>query len=504
MALNDTIPEPSVYRHNEVLYTNCLPRTAGKRAFLEAVPALKSTENFWITNQTIAFCSPVEFAVVHFYWATNSNVYRNNVSVITLPGLPGDFIHKVHFFPVIVSGEEYILVVAGPMTTATSYVYLIKNSDGVVTGPTTLTNIAYRGNPVVFNNRLYVADTRTQRIYNSAVGDFLSFSLSTDFIEAEFKSDDIFSLAVHKDCLVAFGSNSIEFFRDVAYSIGSPLLREVSYFSPVGLVDGERVYLMIADTYKTLPPLHTTYGNTVFFVGKSEAGLGLFKIQDFKVTKLEIPVLERSLNYALYSTAGHATPFSLFGLSFNGRFFLCLTLDGGTYISYLIDPVSLELCTYTGNTRSVVGNAMYIFQVQNRSYRRDSGFGMANTFFLFYNTSLGEMDIYKFQEDQFSSDYALPCRVRFPLFDGGNTHQKHIKYVDVVGLLNDNVSELYYTKDKETQPYTSVTEAQDSDDGFRRYRNLGRGRRYWFELEIRGGYPISLEGIEIAYNLGTH
>lgn len=66
-------------------------------------------------------------------------------------------------------------------------------------------------------------------IYNSKVGDPDNWALTVDFTAAEMIGDDITGLAVHRNHLVVFGTNSIEFFYNASIEIGSPMKRQAAY-----------------------------------------------------------------------------------------------------------------------------------------------------------------------------------------------------------------------------------------------------------------------------------
>ena len=495
-------PTTDPIRSAETLFLNCLPRKQQNTMYLEPLGKMtnSSVNTSSFTSGQHAFFIPTMFSShVGLYHASSAGVWKGNTQIITYPAT----CLWTHFIPANLAGIETVLVVAG--NDLNSYVYTIINSTAAVSGPTTLNGIVSIGNPVFFNSRLYVLDKRTQRIYNSAVGAPLSFSLSTDFIEAEMIGDVAYSLEVHKNCLVVFGASSIEFFKDVAYSIGSPLLREESSAAAVGLAYNGFASWWIPEVLLYYhKPLHAKYGNTIFFVGFSESGIGIYKIQDFKVTKLDLGYFDRYLN-----ERPEWFPISFLPFHYNGRFLLCLSFSGGPRQSYMIDPLTEAICRYTYDESGPFSSAYYIMQTQipplNTLYS-----GVTDTFFaLVFDTVAAEvkLKVFKRQDTSLYTDTTLSSSVTFPAFDGGNHKQKHIKTVDVIGLFGKqttpNVYTLSYVHDAASNPTTTVP-ASDSSGGLLRFRNLGRGRRTWITLSIDAGYFSSIRAIEITYNLGTH
>lgn len=144
-----------------------------------------------------------------------------------------------------------------------------------LSAPTTL-SFKSVGNPQFINGRVYILETNSNRIYNSAVGSLTSFTPANDFIDAEMHGDEVLFIAKHKNHLVAFGNKSIEFFYDAGIEIGSPLQRQESYAVSIGAY--------VDDPERQVG--YVTVGDDIYFMGSNEGIVGVYRLRDFKVTKI--------------------------------------------------------------------------------------------------------------------------------------------------------------------------------------------------------------------------
>lgn len=130
--------------------------------------------------------------------------------------------------------------------------------------------------------------TQSGRIYNSDLNSLSSWT-STSFIEAQSMPDAGAGLGRYKDCVVAFGRNSIEFFKNVGNALGSPLQRVPELMIKTGALES---------TFSvSIPPQIIQVGDTIYWVGVDEDSQtkGIYRLKDFKPEKISTPAIDLKL-----------------------------------------------------------------------------------------------------------------------------------------------------------------------------------------------------------------
>jgi hypothetical protein len=223
----------------------------------------------------------------YIYWADNSagyfvnddTVYKNNYA--TTVGTISSGSSKVYFYPV---GADLVLI--DP-----------ENDEGwTIDSGNTLTQITDADFPsdlvdglVNLNDYAYVLSS-DGTISNSANGDATTWG-ALDYITAERDKDSGIYLTKHHDNIVALGSKTCEFFYDNANATGSPLARRQDIFHNVGCVSG-------AGVWET--------GNIILFPGTTpEGGVGVYKLENFGLTKVSPPGLDVFLTNYLTREEGY-------------------------------------------------------------------------------------------------------------------------------------------------------------------------------------------------------
>ena len=162
------------------------------------------------------------------------------------------------------------------------------NEDGTGAAVTNLTALGVSGTGnLVFLNGYLFAVASDGKVYNSAAGGVLTTWNTTDFLTPEMYPDLAEYIEAHKNYLVTFSRNSIEFFYDGGLEIGSPMVRQESYATRIGILDTDYAGAVTA-----------RIGDDIYFIGRAPYdSYGLYRIRDFKVEEIKNQYVQGALNY---------------------------------------------------------------------------------------------------------------------------------------------------------------------------------------------------------------
>lgn len=489
---------PNLGSAYSVKYKNCIPRnmksSEGEKAFLEKRPSYIPSGKFMNddTNTSVTYADVRGVFISnaanssYFCMAIDDRVFINGSVRLTLgTALVGRY---VGFTEAVVAGVHYIVVLETAGAAGYAVVHTI-NTSSWATASTTLTGIVTTGDPIFMNGRIYVAQYGTHRIYNSAVNSLTTWDTANDYIDAEQVGDMIYALGYHRNTLVAFGYSSIEFFKDEAIDIGSPLLRIENYSSGVGIHRGGVIYDFI--------PTFAYIGSSIFFLGVSQEGVGLFNISDFRITKIQNPVLEPLF-------VSNSRESRLFTVSVKGR--LYIMISNGTSDCYIYDPIDKYTAewsfVYTDDNDDVMFPSPKFVAT---AYALNNYSSPQKTYiFVEEYEAHSDPDLTVLAPEDNSPTELVQAILYIDHIDDGNNLLKHWKYVDIIGQTNYNTVELHYRLDDVEINFPEGTESIGADGHPTRFRNLGRGRKISMLLSFEGTNDISITRIDIAYNLGTH
>lgn len=471
-------------------YYNCMPRKVEQYgtdpiSILEKIPYWTPAASTEFPAAAVgkllrgAWRSISPSGVPQYHLVCDSTWYLNGTSVATLVGTSG----YVGFCDATIAGTHYVVALETHATA--SRVHSYNTTAGTVT--TVNLTIGAQGDPVFHNGRIYFSGYRTQRIYNSNVGSTTSYTISTDFIDAEMVGDSIVSLAKHRNHVVALGIRSVEFFYDSAVEYGSPLQRQESYANLIGAT------YLYPDTNARY--MSVSIGNDTYFNGTVDGANGIYRIRDFKITKVSDAYLDRIMNNGsrvIYNSG-------LFSAVFNGMPVLCFsTYTPGDISSYGLYALNLEDSVWTQCSLPNSGTYDIMPKFAYSDQNVTVVFGDEFTTGTVYARKWISLN-----EDKISpTGSTVTSYMIFDTFDGGNELQKHFKYVDVIGDMGDNTVTLTFTKEssKESTTYTS---SNDSAGDPIRFRNLCRAKRINLKVGFSGKTQIEFRGLDVAYNQGT-
>jgi hypothetical protein len=480
-------------------YVNCVPRnierlgTDPEHVLIKRPGLVKSTVESTVTDPYYYRGCGSAHGLDVFAKGNSVFYYANSVALFTL--VDSASAHPVYFEEATLAGVRYIIALEERGISVNSRLH-VYNYD-TITNTTIDLGFKSTGAPVFINGYIFIAQRGTHRIYNSEVGALTTWTLANNFIDAEMHGDAVVTLAKHRNHLVALGRNSIEFFYDGAVEVGSPLVRQETYSTEVGMWVWPSGNVPLG----YMPGgLWATIGDSYYFLGRvgKSTSTSIYRIKDFKIEKLSTPYLDNLLNSDLLPATVH---FSVFRLDYWGEpcavFSLIYTdtspaLTQRFYFAYHSREnlwTQLNFPTTEGSATNL--SILFGGVSGNVVYGHDSSITTVFTV---------STDPTKSVDASWTTDF----------FDGGVDSMKHFKYVDVLGSIGDlsgnNTITLSYCKDYIPYTFTSATTISRVADQFytTRFRNLGRARRISLRVSIAGTAPIAIKGLDIAYNLGVY
>lgn len=343
-----------------------------------------------------------------------------------------------------------------------------------------------------------------QRIFNSDIADPTTWNTGTDFIDVESNSDPLVGLIKHHNHLVAFGTNTIEFFYNAANEVGSPLQRQASYAVSIG-----------AYYDQDSRPTKCTIGDVTFFSAAINGNFaGIYKLEKFKVEKVSPDWLDVVLNRGLEPAAleGRTGLSPLvrpckFGTKYgilvgcgplnNDNIRETYFLDIGTGVwSYLGDSQFLYNCF------TVISNYGTLFFNQNYTVS-DAGRSPVHICNDDFYNDLGEFEVPPGYTEVTSS-------WKTPGLNMKTFNDKHFYSIEVLGSFPYNTVTLYVEEDNmRTESVNKMilsSKTQTKKEVHQNpliWRNIGRFRNPRFTVEVTGKNNYRLDGLVIKFNQGT-
>lgn len=347
---------------------------------------------------------------------------------------------------------------------------------------------------VFIDGYLYgVDDTTRNRIYNSAAGGALTTWNTTDFTNAEIFPDGIAFIAKHHNYLVAFGSQSIEFFYDAGNAVGSPLSRQETYASKVGFVS------LISNILRNNNKGISVVGDDIYFIGKNEANqMGLYRIRNFRVEEINNQYLQNVLAYP------PSSPNSIETILVNNNPNIRITVQNfgsqtisNTAVMYLPQEDTWWQMTNADFTTNELLTTNTIF---DNSFV-DVNFTVRPVYFQFAYASTTLL----MKTEDFESVVSNTATIYTPIIDMGTNFYSHFARVDAIGDLGNNSITLSYAPNPRYLNYVSCgskTPSAGMTENVSWY-NLGAFRRPSLKWDFSGAGPCIFEATEVTYNEGS-
>lgn len=368
-----------------------------------------------------------------------------------------------------------------------TYLHLC-NDDGTSVSTTDLKSLSLTGEKglVFINGYLFAVNTSGKSIYNSNPGGNLTTWNSTNFLDAEQYADNILWIDKHKNYLVAFGQASIEFFFDAAIEVGSPLKRQESYSSRIGLWNGWQS-----------PPgqVVANVEDDLYFLGLSQQKqVGLYRIRNFQVEELDNQFIQGLMNDPNLGVS------RVYACNFNNNPHIVVAFTNSDAWAYFIkENVWWKI------TGSDFPNYGAIIGIPANNVSSISGSNAPECFIVTSTGAATSVSLYSADSAYATSVTAI---YRTEVIDLGNNRWKHLARVDAIGDFSTNTLTLAYNGTPNYgQSSTTTSPVQAANTiGYGNnisWFNLGAYRRFNFTLLMTGTQPCILEAFEVEYNVGN-
>lgn len=386
--------------------------------------------------------------------------------------------------PTISNGYFYECTVSGAVgATEPSWPVTIGNSvvDGgatwLCTGLVDTTNPMPKSHvpfPVFLDGSLYLIAKNTDgsnsaSIYNSDTNNPFSWN-QVDFVDAEHYPDRIGALVRHHNYIVAFGTESLEFFSDTANATGSPLTRNESFLVKIGCPAAETVQQI---------------EKTVLFLGQSSfGGYGVWAIENYAPRKISDEYIDRIIT-AEGSSISTAKAFTA---QIEGHTFYILRLSTRTLVFDLEERMWGEWTSNSGGSH-VIFVGSYSFDIGNGTVAV-----LGNT-----DGKLYALDAAVFQDNS----VAILMDIVTSKFDFETQRRK---FLHKFSILSDDVASttlsICWSDNDYSSWSTPVTLALDNDP--KSLHRLGEFRRRAFNITYSGNAKLRLESMDFVLSLGSH
>lgn len=248
--------------------------------------------------------------IITAYGDTNSTIYDGTSSLGAIVGTARDITETI-------IGTTATLVI--PSSNSRAYYY----PDGGAL--TEITDVDYPFNAGLTTVGTFVhldgyafIMTSDGNIWNSDLNSVANWT-STSFIATNMYPDKGVGLARYKDTIVAFGKETIEFFRDVGNDLGSPLQKINEAFIKLGAIDDNAI---------------CQFEDSVAFVASSDiSSISVFVLDGFKPIRVSDNVID-----SLLANRGSAT-IRLTAAKVYGKTLLFLVVGPSTFVYSLEDKM---------------------------------------------------------------------------------------------------------------------------------------------------------------------
>ena len=335
--------------------------------------------------------------------------------------------------------------------------------------------------------------TQTGRVYNSDINSVTAWT-SGNFITAGDYPDIGRGLARYGTTIAAFGTKSIEFFRNSGNPTGSPLQRIQEYaVSGIGAIHAQSI-LQFDD-------------NVYWLAEDSNLRISLYKFVNFKPVKLSTLPVERK--FPSSSTGGWSVGIetTIFPMNVWGHKHICIPLDTTTTTPpFMMLMYNLELgiwwewTTSTSSTAAIIDGSGGRFITLKAS---DNTSGAISRL-----TDLAYLSSTEAQDDRGTQ---FTMRVVTSDHDFGNQKRKFLDRAFVVGdsaLSSDatgDPSDPTITLRTNNDDYTTASWSAARTMTLNQYlTRLGPFRRMAFDIENTDTNHVRLEWLELEYREGTH
>lgn len=333
----------------------------------------------------------------------------------------------------------------------------------------------------------YLFGTNQQAIFNSALNDPTTWPPS-NFLAADSYADNIERLARVGPYLVAFGTESIQYFYDAANPTGSPISANVGATKHIGYLGG-----------------FASMGDDNYFVGQSANGApSLYKLNGLRVDEVA------SMPFARMWIS-QANKLSSLGVNTDGAL---LTLNG--HSCYYVRTASTSF-PFPGPGPAPVGES-YIYDLSTGLWSR-LGYqaldyyliktyvqlpGPIGTAIMTYTARLGSTDITRFSPTIYQDNGTnFEVKFRTKPYDFGTLRLKFGSRLMVSGDQTSSSSLASVSWSDDDYKTTSTPRRVDMQYAYQQLYALGSFRKRSFTLTYTDNFPMRWKTIELDYDQGN-
>lgn len=420
------------------------------------------------------------------FFAKGTAVYRANYDIFTIGTIDTQLNFGEGSGTSAINNSNVIKICFLEKGGGVSTYLMTCNEDGSTVVDTNLVSLLADGSKglVFIDGYLFACDTTGRKIYNSTAGGVLTTWAATDFLDAEQYSDSVLWIDKHKNYLVAFGQDSIEFFYNNAVEIGSPLSRQESYSSRIGLYRGSATSggSWVANVEDDL-----------YFLGRSgQNAVSLYRIRDFRIEEIEGQYIQGLMAESNLGVS------SITSMLFNNNPHIVVNFTNAPAWAYFIkEDVWWKV------TGSDFPDVAYTLGKPFTSIYNIGSDYVPKCFFLQNDTS-GEVTIRYSDMDYATSVSAV---MYTETMDFGVNRYKHIARVDAIGDYGNNAISIGFNPTRNyAQTYTAFTAQNPSTIGYGNnisWYNLGGPRAFSFYVAMVGTNPSIHDALELEYTMGV-
>lgn len=321
--------------------------------------------------------------------------------------------------------------------------------------------------PVYLDGYLFVVKTASADIYNSDLNNPMSWT-GGSFISAEMEGDFLTRIAKINNYIVAFGSNSIEYFWDAA-NVGSPLQRNDT---PIKL-----------NTYLAG---FAQFGNVIYYIGVDESGQpDVYKLKDFNIENLGTPTISRYLNTANVAVGSWTAGI----VASKGHTFYII--NAGTTKTYALDLETKLWDRWAWKQTAVFPIQDYV------------GVITTNNAYSYFTIADGTSNIYKMNDTVYQDNATtFTCVITPEKIDFGTMNRKTMRRLTVLGdRPSTNASIDISWSDDDFQTFNTARSVNLNQNLPSTY-NLGWSRQRCFKLSYTANENLRLQELEVEINKG--
>lgn len=479
-----------------LFYSNCFPLKEGQWG-TDPLHAVHKREGYTTTDcigsvvgtGAMGACTVQSYGTQLAFFAKGTTVYSFNYTTNTITALDvkGNYGYGFGTSFIDSTNARRIawLEASGGGTT---YLFSCDESAGTIT-TTNLAAITAEGNAglVFIDGYLFAANANGTRIYNSDPAGAYTVWNTQNFIDAEQYADRIGFIAKHHNYLVALGQSSVEFFYNNSVEVGSPLARQESYATRIGLYR--------SSSLSGGGSLAVNIEDDIYFLGKTEQdNVSLYRIKDFKVEEMDSQYMQNVFNdpnleyYGLSVSVINNNPCVIVNFRYNLPFAFLVREQAWWEVS---GSDFAYFDTRLGQPFVPIFTTL----------------GIAKPCYTLGQTTAGGTSVLKYEPD-FSYVTSVAAQYTTETIDFGVNRQKHLARIDAIGDYGDNditlginptpnYFETFVTMDPASQNAATNTYEQPMS-----WYNCGSPRRFIARIGMEGTYPSIHRALEIEYNIG--